>query len=473
MAKYYLTTPIYYVNDVPHIGHAYTTLTADVLARAHRQYGDQVRFVTGTDEHGLKVAQKAAENGLEPQAYVDQIAQSFQEAWSALGIGYDEFARTTNPKHEYLVGQVFQKLHDLGHLYEGQYEGWYCVGCEEYKEVEPGNTAPVCDIHQKPLQFLTETSYYFKLSAFQDRLIAAIEADQLIIRPAGRKNEVLAFLREPLRDIPVTRSKVTWGIPVPFASDQTIYVWIDALLYYLSFSEESFVLEPNTGHQTCWPADLQLLGKDILRFHAVIWPALLMALDLPVPKELFVHGFFTINGQKMSKTIGNVIRPAELIARYGADATRYLVLSAVPYGSDGDISLEKMDAVYTAQLANGLGNLLQRTIVLINKFGIKPQVEVREVQAVKQAYLAHGLAEALVQTFQLVDDVNRYIASTQPWAMTNDAERETVLVHCYTELLKIAEALVPLMPATAEKIKNQLQTLLPEPLFPRLDSAKN
>ncbi len=469
MAKFFITTPTYYVNDVPHIGSTYTTLAADVLARAHRQYGDEVRFLTGTDEHGAKMAQKAQESGLAPQEYVDQISAEFKKSWDTLNIKYDAFARTTDQKHEYLVGQVVTKLQEKGFLKEGLYEGWYCVGCEEYKDVEPDTTAPVCDIHQKPLQFLKEENYYFTLSRFQDQLIRLIEKDEFIIKPESRKNEILSFLKnEPLRDIPITRSKVDWGIPVPFNKDQTIYVWIDALLNYLSFSEEKFVLDENRGTYSWWPASLQLIGKDILRFHAVIWPALLLALELPLPKELFAHGFFTINGQKMSKSLGNVIRPQELVDRYGADAARYLILSAVPYGADGDISIEKMDAVYTADLANGLGNLLQRTLVLINKFGVKPQTEIYEQKMIKEAYLANDLSRAIEMSFQLVNDANRYISTEQPWAMTNDAQRETVLVKLYEELLKIATVIEPILPDTSEKIKKQLSSLEPEPLFPRL-----
>lgn len=466
--KYLITTPIYYVNDVPHVGGAYTTLSADVLARAHRQMGDDVLFLTGTDEHGAKIAQKAAELGLKPEDYTLSITEEFVKSWKSLSISYDQFARTTNEKHKYLVGQLVQRLYDTDHLYEGTYEGWYCVGCEEYKDVSEGEVNPLCEVHQKPLEYLKEKSYYFRLSAFQDRLIELIETDLMAIKPVSRKNEVLSFLKgQLLRDIPVTRTKVEWGIPVPFAPDQTIYVWIDALFNYLSFSDGD-VLANDPTQAKWWPANLHILGKDILRFHAVIWPALLMALELPLPKELFVHGFFTMNGQKMSKSLGNVVRPDELIARYGVDATRYLILSAVPYGSDGDISIEKMDAVYTSQLANGLGNLLQRVIVLINKFGIKPQVSTPSITQIQKAYRENDLSEAFAQTMQLVDDANRYIAAEQPWAMTNDALRETVLVHCYEELLRISEAITPVMPDTAGKIKKQLNELKPEPLFPRL-----
>lgn len=473
MAKFFITTPIYYVNDAPHVGSAYPTLASDVLARAHRQAGDDVLFLTGTDEHGAKLAQKAAESHQEPRQFVDAVSQEFTKAWQALAISNDKFVRTTDPQHIYLVGQVMQRLYDTDYIYEGQYEGWYCVGCEEYKDVTPENgQLPDCEIHQKPLELVKEDIYYFRLSRFQGQLVEIIRSNQMKVHPEARKNEILAFLEgQPLRDIPVTRSKVNWGIPVPFAPSQTVYVWFDALLNYLSFSDGKSILEPNTGNQTWWPADLQLLGKDILRFHAVIWPALLLALKLPLPKELFAHGFFTINGQKMSKSLGNVIRPAELIERYGVDATRFLILSAVPYGSDGDISIDRLDGLYTAHLANGIGNLLQRVISLINRYGIKPQIDARPTN-ILEAYMANDISAALTRTNILVDEANRYIASTAPWAMENTSERETVLVNCYQTLLSIAEAIVPIMPTTAEKMKHQLETLAPEPLFPRLPAKE-
>ena len=476
MGKFFVTTPIYYVNDVPHIGSAYTTVAADVLARAHRQFGDEVLFLTGTDEHGAKIAQKAADAGQEPQEYVDTIAKVFQDTWGEMAMSYDRFARTTDETHMSIVRTVFQRLYDTEYLYPAGYEGWYCVGCEEYKDVPPGTEHPTCDIHQKPLELVKETVYYFALSKFQDKLITLIEKGTLKINPVERRNEVLSFLKgEPLRDIPFTRSKVAWGVEVPFAPEQTIYVWVDALLFYLTFSKvwtKTELSSWDTIHQSLltgpWPATLQLIGKDILRFHAVIWPATLLALELPTQKELFVHGFFTVNSQKMSKSLGNVIRPAELTERYGVDAARFLILSAVPYGSDGDISIEKMDAVYTAQLANGLGNLVQRTIVLINKFGIKPQVKSAQISQIKEAFYNNDITEAITQITILVDDANRYLATEQPWAMENDAERENVLVKTYEELLKITEAIRPIMPGTAESMATQLETLKPEPLFPRL-----
>lgn len=473
MNKFLITTPIYYVNDVPHIGSAYTTLVADVLARAHRQFGNEVLFLTGTDEHGAKIAQKAASLGQEPQQYADSIAAEFQKTWQLLHISHDHFVRTTHENHVRLVQRCMTILHNKKLLYEAEYSGWYCVACEEYKDVEvdstEGSAPPLCEIHQKPLEQIQESVYYFALSQFQEQIKALISTDQLIIKPEGRKNEVLAFLTDqPLRDIPVTRSKVSWGIPVPFAPEQTVYVWFDALLNYLTFSDGEELLD-GTAQPHWWPADLQLLGKDILRFHAVIWPAMLLALDLPLPKELAVHGFFTINGAKMSKTTGNVIAPQELIDRYGIDATRYLLVSAFAFGADGDISIEKLDRIYTDQLANGLGNLLQRTVVLINKFGIKPQVQPPAITMIAEAYQANDIARALAMAWQLIDDANRYLATEQPWAMTNDALRETVLVKTYEELLKIAQAIRPVMPEVADQIKIQLESLTPQPLFPRLD----
>lgn len=464
---FFITTPIYYVNDVPHLGHAYTTLMADVLTKAHAQLGEKTLFLTGTDEHGAKVARKAADNNLDNQQFVDQVAHKFQETWVSLGIEPSVFVRTTDQRHKYLVGQVVAELERKKTIYAGKYKGWYCVACEEYKDVDQANLD--CDVHHQPLELVEEEVYYFALSKFQDQLIELIESDELKIRPVERQHEALAFLKgQPLRDIPITRSKVSWGIPLPFDSSQTVYVWFDALLNYLSFSTENSNLEAIRANQTSWPATLQLLGKDILRFHAIIWPAILLSLELPLPKLLYVHGFFTLNGAKMSKTTGNVISPQALIDRYGRDATRYLIVSAVPFGSDGDISLAKLDAVYTARLSNGLGNLLQRTIVLINKFGVRPQVRPSDNTEIEEAYRRFDVAEALTQTFQLVDDANRYLASQQPWLMDNDALRENVLVKTYEQLLKISQALKPIMPAVAARMDQQLTTLKAEPLFPRL-----
>lgn len=464
--KYFLTTPIYYVNGPPHIGSAYTTLAADVLARAHRANGDDVSFLVGTDEHGAKIAQQAKEAGKEPQEFVDEIASQFRATWDLLGIKYDIFARTTDPKHEHLVTRVVSDLHERGVLYPGTYEGWYCVACEEYKDIPADEKGPICDIHGKPLEFITEEIYYFALSKYQKDLTRIIESDELLIQPLERKHEVLSFIKTGLKDIPVTRSKVDWGIKVPFAREQTVYVWVDALLNYLTFAGVNI----DANELGCWPAELQVIGKDILRFHAVIWPAMLLALGLPLPKKLFVHGFFTVDGEKMSKTLGNIIRPQELVDRYGVEATRYLIVSAVPWGADGDISLAKLDTTYTADLANGLGNLLQRTIILIKKHGIKPQVDQSEATEVLKKYLANDLTGGLKLTNQLITDANRYLATEQPWALDNDALRETVLVKTVEQLLEIASALEPVMPETAKRIRQQLEILEPQPLFPRLDN---
>lgn len=497
--KYYITTPIYYVNDVPHIGSAYTTVVADCLARAHRQYGDEVLFLTGTDEHGAKIAQKARELGREPLDYANEIAGHFQVAWRGFSISHDRFARTTNSAHKKLVAEVLLELQQNGDIYEGQYSGWYCTPCEEYKDLSPPpgaqlreaqtagvqqgrevqtpgaqlREAPRCEIHQKTLEWIEESVYYFALSRYQQPLIAAISSDELLVSPAARKNEALSFLTgQELRDIPVTRSQVAWGVPVPFAPEQTVYVWVDALVNYLSFAGidagRDVTLESIRSGETWWPANLQLIGKDILRFHAVIWPAFLLALGLPLPRKLLAHGFFTLNGQKMSKSLGNVITPGQLTERYGADGARYLIVSAINLGADGDISLEKMDAMYTADLANGVGNLLQRTVILINKFGIKPQVSTRQDGQVRAAYLADDLNKALRLVLQRVADANTYLATTQPWSMDNDAQRETVLVHAYSELLTIADGLRPVMPEASVNILKQLDTLLAQPLFPRL-----
>ncbi|KKP88956.1 MAG: Methionine-tRNA ligase [Berkelbacteria bacterium GW2011_GWA2_35_9] len=399
MNKFYITTPIYYVNASPHIGHAYTTIAADILCRAHKSWGEKVFFLTGTDEHGAKIQRSALDFGEQRlkikdkkhnfpdasvgiptsdtigssekiQNYTDKISHEFKNAWKLLNINYDYFVRTTDENHERFVQEFLTKLYSKGDIYQGIYEGLYCVGCEEYKkaeDLENGN----CPIHKKPVENVKEAVYFFKLSQYQDKIIQLIESDEVKIRPLERKNEVLGFLQNKLEDTAISRSKVEWGIPVPWDKEQTIYVWVDALLNYLSVIQNPKSEIRNPKHKEFWSPDLQLIGKDILRFHGVTWLGLLLSAELELPKELFAHGFFTINKQKMSKSLGNIISIQELINKYGLDATRYLLISSFPFGNDGDFSFEELDRRYESELANELGNLVQRTVVLAKKFTIK------------------------------------------------------------------------------------------------------
>src|SRR3989344_8930371 len=344
--KFYLTTPIYYVNAAPHIGSAYPTIAADVLARWHRAQGDDTFFLTGTDEHGAKIAAAAAEAGKAPQAFADEISQQFASCWSALNIKPDDFIRTTAARHKEAVGLFLRKLKDSGQLYEGEYEGLYCVGHEAFiKEADVVNGR--CPDHQTKPELLKEKNLFFKLSAYGEEIQKKIESGEFIIAPASRRNEVLAFIERGLEDIAISRPNVKWGIPLPWDKNQTVYVWVEALFNYCSaigygVDDEQF--------KKYWPADVQFMAKDIIKFHCIIWPALLMAIKGELPKQVMAHGFFTVGDEKMSKTIGNVIDPNDWVAKYGADAVRYFLLREVPFGSDGDVSEEKLKARFNGDL---------------------------------------------------------------------------------------------------------------------------
>lgn len=465
--KYYITTPIYYINDVPHIGHAYTTIAADVLARYHKSRGDEVFFLTGTDEHGAKIAEAASKAGKTPQAFVDDLVPKFQDAWKNLNIEYSEFFRTTNPEHEKQVVEFVKGLVDKGFVEKRSYEGLYCVACEKFwKESELIDG--LCPDHKKPLVKQKEENYFFKLSEFGDKLTKLIESNEFQIAPESRRNEILGKIKAGLEDISISRASVEWGIKFPGDESQTIYVWIDALFNYYTATKIY-------GKEDFWPANLHLMAKDILWFHAVIWPAMLLAADLPLPKKVFAHGFFTVNGQKMSKTIGNVIDPNKMVEKFGADVVRYAILREFPFGEDGDISEEKIAAAY-GNLANNIGNLLQRTISMIVKYGLKVEsikykVESEELSIEKELQ-ALDFMGALKAIDEFSIEQNKYIADKTPWTLAKEGKNEElkeVLGTVYGSLCLIAEKLAPFMPETAEKTKKQLETLVPEPLFPRLE----
>ncbi len=495
----YLTTPIYYVNDVPHVGSAYTTLAADVINRWWRLQGHETFFLTGTDEHGAKIAEAAAKHHQTPHDYADSIATQFQDAWTELAIAPDGFIRTTDPKHGRYVERFLQELYDAGVIYKGEYRGWYCVGCEEFKtetQIGPGNT---CPIHLTMLTEVAEESYLFKLSAYQGQLVELIRSDTLRILPESRKNEVLGFIEhEGLRDVAISRQNVAWGIPLPWDTSHTVYVWVDALLNYWSAAQSDgpdFAL----GRRPFFPPHLQLVGKDILRFHAVIWPALLLATGQPLPDELFVHGFFTVNGQKMSKSLGNVIAPHELVETYGIDAARYLLMASVPFGADGDLSRDQMERLYTSDLANNLGNLVSRVQAMILRYcqGCVPQVasvSADYVAAYAQALSQYDLTRGIDVLRRTLDDLNAYIQAKEPWALAkagSEAELHAVLGYLAESVYRIGLLYWPFLPETGEKIAGlfgasiasgaydtldaqplvggvQIQPV--EPLFPRLDS---
>lgn len=354
MSKFYITTPIFYVNDKPHIGHAYSALAADILARYHKNRGDEVYFATGVDENSQKtiVATETANENVDK--YLDKMAGLWQSTWDSLEISYDFFIRTTSEAHRKAVYELIERVDKSGDLYKGMYEGFYCVGCESFKR-EDELVDGLCPLHNKKPEWIKEENYFFRLSKYQDKLLSHIKQNPNFVQPKSRRNEVISFIEQGLQDFSVSRSTQKWGIPWPGEDNQVVYVWFDALVNYLTaagFPEESY--------KKIWPAELHIVGKDIIKFHCIYWPAMLLSAGIELPKEVFAHGFFTIDGQKISKSLGNSINPLELTAKNGNDALRYYLFSEIPFGEDGEFSRERFDLVYTTDLANDLGNLIQR-----------------------------------------------------------------------------------------------------------------
>jgi len=481
LEKFYLTTPIYYVNDVPHIGHAYTTIAADVLARYKRLAGYEVFFLTGTDEHGIKIERSARDRGVSPQEWTDTISEHFRHLWARLNISYDDFIRTSQPRHKAVAQAVFQKAYEQGDIYKGLYEGWYCIPDETFllESELRGGQCPICG---RPVEWITEEAYFFRLSKYQDWILDHIESHPTFIQPVSRRNEVLSFVRSGLRDLCVSRSTFTWGIPVPFDPSQVIYVWIDALTNYLTAI--GYGVDAQTFDKF-WPANIHLIGKEILRFHAVIWPILLRSADLPPPAQVFAHGWWTADGEKMSKSTGNVIDPGKLVEelaqRAGAsldtavDAIRYFVLREVAFGLDGDFSHTALVQRFNSDLANDLGNLLSRTLTMLQRYcqGTVPQPTETESAANALAEAAAKLVpdldpllnelafhRALARLWEYVRLVNRYVDEQAPWALARDpAQRrqlDTVLYNQVESLRIIALLLFPFMPHTAASMWRQL-----------------
>ncbi|MBU1160357.1 class I tRNA ligase family protein [Patescibacteria group bacterium] len=472
--KFYITTPIYYVNAEPHIGHAYTTIAADILARYHRMKGDKVFFSAGTDEHGIKIEKKAKQQNKKPKQFTDEISAKFQLAFSELNITNNCFTRTTEKKYTKVVQKVLQYMYNKGDIYLGKYEGLYCVGCEQYKS-EKDLINNKCPDHQIKPEKVSEETYLFRMSKYQDVLLKKIETDEFKIRPISRKNEIISFYKkEGLKDISFSRKNVKWGIPLPWDKKHTAYVWADAFVNYLTaLGWQGFKSE---WKKNMWPPDIHLMGKDILRVHATIWPAMLLSLNVALPKLLFSHGFFLVNGQKMSKTIGNVITPDDLIEKYGVDATRYLLISATSFGHDGDINLEWFDKKYNADLANGLGNLVARSIKLAqlsveNKTATGhlsvltdrcPAAVLFFIQKSWTEYEKQFNQIKLDEVIKLINKqikyVDNYITVEKPWELIKNKNNKIseVLCNILEHLRHITLMVWPFMPETAEKIYKSL-----------------
>ena len=461
---FYLTTPIYYVNDAPHIGHAYTTTAGDVLTRWHRMRGEDVWFLTGTDEHGQKVMRTAESNNVHPQEWADRLVESaWKPVLGTIDAKNDDFIRTTDKRHTERVQRFLTQLKDDGHIYKGEFEGPYCVGCEEFKL--PGDLLDgegeyagqkCCPIHSRPVETVQETNWFFRLSAFEDALLQHYEDNPSAVEPQSAYNEVVSFIKQGLRDLSISRSTFDWGIPVPWDTDQVVYVWFDALLNYAT----AVGLGDTDGQgaakfASTWPADIHLVGKDILRFHAVIWPAMLMAGHQPLPKKVFAHGWLLVGGEKMSKSKLTGIAPSQIIDHFGSDAFRYYFLRAIQFGNDGSFSWEDMSARYTSELANGLGNLVARATAMVDRYfgGVLPTPAdytdadlhvqrslVTAAAAADKSMLALDFSTGIGAVKEFVDVVNLYVTEQEPWkvAKGEDAASQARLA---TILYTVAESL--------------------------------
>jgi methionyl-tRNA synthetase len=493
-----VTTPIYYVNSDPHLGHAYTTVAGDVLARHHRQLGEDVFFLTGTDEHGGNVARAAEAAGLPPMQFCDQVSERFRRLTAAMESSHDFFIRTTDPEHERRVQDFVQLLYDNGHLYEGTYAGHYCSSCEvfyaESDLVQPGN---ICPIHNRPTEWVEETNWFFPLSKWAPRLLELYDGDPGFVRPRSRYNEARSMIAGGLEDVSFTRASVSWGIPVPWLPSQTIYVWVDALLNYRTAQEYGLGRDVTAQF---WPTSLHLMAKDILRLHGIIWPAMLLAAGYDVPRGLFVHGYFTSDGQKMSKTMGNVIDPFEVIETLGADALRFYLLREVQWGQDGDVTWEGLHRRYEGELANDLGNLVSRATAMIVRYRDGRVPEGRNALEPVHEQVAQRLAEvdltgALEQIWTLVRAANRFVEEQQPWVLAKSDAADDVralddaLYTLADTVRSLAVLLHPYIPAAAGKMLEAVGdpgatgweraalgglgagagVRQPEPLFPRVE----
>ncbi len=499
--RYYLTTPIYYVNATPHIGHAYTTIAADVVVRHHRQRGDETFFLTGTDEHASKVYRVAEEQGLDAKTYVDRIAADWRELPRRVDAQYDFFIRTTDEGHKRFVQEFLQRVYDNGDIYQDVYSGLYCVGCEEFKS-EADLVDGLCPEHGIPPERIEEKNYFFRLSAYQERLLALYDERPDFVLPRFRYNEARSFIEGGLQDFSVSRAGQPWGVPIPWDEEQVTYVWVDALINYLSAL--TYAREGEDLRERFWPEAHHLLGKDILRFHCVFWPALLLSAGYDVPQQLFVHGYLLLDERKISKSLGNVIDPLDLVDVYGSDAVRFWALRSVSFGQDGSASVEALHERYERELANDLGNLVSRTTAMIARYRggrIEPGARNEDLAAALEQLRAklvgrfdeYDLTGALEDCWEVVRRLNRFVETAAPWKLAKDetksGELDSVLYDLADGIRAVTVALSPYLPETAPRILGALRQPVelglegvaygrtPEtdgieaasPLFPRVD----
>lgn len=448
--KFYITTPIYYANAEPTVGSAYTTIAADVLARWHSLSGENVFFLTGTDEHGQKIQETAEKAEVKPKEFVDKIAVKFKQAFKLLNISNNNFLRTTDPEHEKEVKKILQELYDKKFIYKGHYEAYYCVGCEQYL-TESDLVDGKCPLHNREPELRKEETYLFKLSSFQDKLLDLIKTGKYCILPKKKRKEIITFIESGLKDISISRPKkrIYWGIELPFDKEHTCFVWVDAFWNYLTG------LENKKNFSKFWPPNVQLMAKDIFRVHATIWPALLLALDYELPKTLFIHGYFTINGQKISKSLGNTIDPICLINKYGADSLRYFLIRNIPFGQDGDFSEKALVDRHNNELANKLGNLISRVAALAEKYGIEKcenkLIKKLKLKEIEEKFESYELDKVLNLIFEFIDNCNEFVQENEIWK-TKDKKK---LYELCDSIKAIGILLYPFIPETCEKISKQ------------------
>ncbi len=481
---YTITSPLYYVNDKPHLGSTYTTIICDVISRFKRLSREEVTFITGVDEHGLKIQRTANSKSISPQEHCDNVSNLYKETWKQWNISYDKYIRTSQPNHQLTVNEFFKRVESNGDIYISRQEGWYCVGCEEYKDTSSQEGVPVCDIHQKPLEWKDENNLFFRLSRYQEEIERLVSSNEFIY-PETRRNEVINFVKQGLHDFSISRINVPWGLSVPGYKEHTFYVWFDALLGYITalFPIDQ-PAELTILSEVGWPVDVHVIGKDILRFHAVYWPAMLMSAKLPLPNMLMAHGFLTREGQKMGKSLGNVLDPNELIEDYGADAIRWYLLKDINLGQDGDFQLERFKALINNDLANTIGNLLNRTTTMSRKWFNNKVPKIIDADTLLQngseistkyitSYLNNmnslKINKACENILELATSANVYLSDRSPWSMIKDPKNKNQVAQDIYFVLEccrlVGLMLLPILPDLGNKILNQLNVQLSDNNF--------